>query len=55
MIPYGRQEITQADIDAVVEVLRSDLSASTAAARGAVQTRSLLRLDFWAEFFFPAR
>jgi len=24
MIPYGRQEITQADIDAVVEVLRSD-------------------------------
>jgi len=37
------------------EVLRSDLSASTAAARGAVQTRSLLRLDFWAEFFFPAR
>lgn len=25
MIPYGRQEITQADVDAVVEVLRSDL------------------------------
>lgn len=24
MIPYGRQEITQADIDTVVEVLRSD-------------------------------
>lgn len=24
MIPYGRQDITQADIDAVVEVLRSD-------------------------------
>lgn len=24
MIPYGRQEITQADIDAVVDVLRSD-------------------------------
>lgn len=24
MIPYGRQEITQADIDAVVEVLKSD-------------------------------
>jgi UDP-4-amino-4,6-dideoxy-N-acetyl-beta-L-altrosamine transaminase len=24
MIPYGRQEVTQADIDAVVEVLRSD-------------------------------
>lgn len=24
MIPYGRQQITQADIDAVVEVLRSD-------------------------------
>ena len=24
MIPYGRQEITQADVDAVVEVLRSD-------------------------------
>ena len=24
MIPYGRQEITQADIDSVVEVLRSD-------------------------------
>lgn len=24
MIPYGRQEITQADIDAVIEVLRSD-------------------------------
>ena len=24
MIPYGRQEITEADIDAVVEVLRSD-------------------------------
>jgi len=24
MIPYGRQEITQSDIDAVVEVLRSD-------------------------------
>jgi dTDP-4-amino-4,6-dideoxygalactose transaminase len=24
MIPYGRQEITQADIDAVVEVLNSD-------------------------------
>lgn len=24
MIPYGRQEITQADIDAVAEVLRSD-------------------------------
>jgi UDP-4-keto-6-deoxy-N-acetylglucosamine 4-aminotransferase len=24
MIPYGRQEITQADIDAIVEVLRSD-------------------------------
>ncbi|MFA6748448.1 MAG: DegT/DnrJ/EryC1/StrS family aminotransferase, partial [Candidatus Riflebacteria bacterium] len=23
-IPYGRQEITQADIDAVVEVLKSD-------------------------------
>ena len=25
MIPYGRQDITQADIDSVVEVLRSDL------------------------------
>ncbi|ACV67907.1 UDP-4-amino-4,6-dideoxy-N-acetyl-beta-L-altrosamine transaminase [Desulfohalobium retbaense] len=25
MIPYGRQEITEADIEAVVEVLRSDL------------------------------
>lgn len=25
MIPYGRQDISQADIDAVVEVLRSDL------------------------------
>lgn len=25
MIPYGRQDITQADIDAVVDVLRSDL------------------------------
>ena len=24
MIPYGRQDITQEDIDAVVEVLRSD-------------------------------
>ena len=24
MIPYGRQDITQADIDAVVEVLKSD-------------------------------
>lgn len=24
MIPYGRQDITQADIDAVVEVLQSD-------------------------------
>jgi UDP-4-amino-4,6-dideoxy-N-acetyl-beta-L-altrosamine transaminase len=24
MIPYGRQEVTQADVDAVVEVLRSD-------------------------------
>ena len=24
MIPYGRQEITQADIDAVVDVLQSD-------------------------------
>jgi dTDP-4-amino-4,6-dideoxygalactose transaminase len=24
MIPYGRQDITEADIDAVVEVLRSD-------------------------------
>jgi dTDP-4-amino-4,6-dideoxygalactose transaminase len=24
MIPYGRQEITQADIDSVVEVLKSD-------------------------------
>src|SRR4030065_35026 len=24
MIPYGRQDITQADIDAVVDVLRSD-------------------------------
>jgi dTDP-4-amino-4,6-dideoxygalactose transaminase len=24
MIPYGRQHISQADIDAVVEVLRSD-------------------------------
>ena len=24
MIPYGRQDVTQADIDAVVEVLRSD-------------------------------
>ena len=24
MIPYGRQDITRADIDAVVEVLRSD-------------------------------
>ena len=24
MIPYGRQDISQADIDAVVEVLRSD-------------------------------
>jgi dTDP-4-amino-4,6-dideoxygalactose transaminase len=24
MIPYGRQEITQQDIDAVVEVLKSD-------------------------------
>ena len=24
MIPYGRQDINQADIDAVVEVLRSD-------------------------------
>ncbi|MGV8597886.1 DegT/DnrJ/EryC1/StrS family aminotransferase, partial [Pseudomonas aeruginosa] len=24
MIPYDRQEITQADIDAVVEVLKSD-------------------------------
>ena len=24
MIPYGKQEITQADIDAVVEVLKSD-------------------------------
>ena len=24
MIPYGRQDITQGDIDAVVEVLRSD-------------------------------
>ena len=24
MIPYGRQDITQDDIDAVVEVLRSD-------------------------------
>ncbi|MDA7520794.1 DegT/DnrJ/EryC1/StrS family aminotransferase, partial [bacterium] len=24
MIPYGRQEITQADIDAVVAVLQSD-------------------------------
>lgn len=25
MIPYGRQEITQADIDAVIEVLKSDM------------------------------
>ena len=24
MIPYGRQEITQKDVDAVIEVLRSD-------------------------------
>ena len=24
MIPYGRQEIVQSDIDAVVDVLRSD-------------------------------
>ena len=24
MIPYGRQDINQVDIDAVVEVLRSD-------------------------------
>ena len=24
MIPYGRQNVDQADIDAVVEVLRSD-------------------------------
>ncbi len=24
MIPYGRQDITQADIDAIVEILRSD-------------------------------
>ena len=24
MIPYGRQDITQADIDAVIEVLQSD-------------------------------
>ena len=24
MIPYGKQDITQADIDAVVEVLQSD-------------------------------
>ena len=24
MIPYGRQEVTQSDIDAVVDVLRSD-------------------------------
>ena len=24
MIPYGRQDITQVDIDAVVDVLRSD-------------------------------
>ena len=24
MIPYGRQDVTEADIDAVVEVLRSD-------------------------------
>ena len=24
MIPYGRQDISQADIDAVLEVLRSD-------------------------------
>lgn len=31
MIPYGRQDVTQADIDAVVEVLRSDFLTQGAA------------------------
>jgi len=31
MLPYGRQDITQADIDAVVEVLRSDFLTQGAA------------------------
>lgn len=26
MIPYGKQEITQQDIDAVVDVLKSDFN-----------------------------
>lgn len=33
MIPYGRQDITQADIDAVVEILRSDFLTQEPAVR----------------------
>jgi len=31
MIPYGRQDITEEDVDAVVDVLKSDLKTSTTA------------------------
>ena len=47
MIPYGRQDITQTDIDAVVEVLRSDfLTQGPAVPRFEHAVASLVNADY---------